>query len=165
MGVRATLVCALMVKGQLWGLVSCQKKKVPWYCSPAERDALGWLCQDVPAMLETRLQSEYSQRVQSLAGRRCTLINTVRSLEFSELMLADKNTDLLSVVDSDGFALMVDDAIQVTGVTPGTERIRALNQSRLTPHIVCAIPAGSHRTVSGVAARRIAISQRVGRAG
>ena len=143
MGTRATLVCALVVHGQLWGLVSCQQKKEPWYCSPTERDALGWLCQDVSALIETRLQSELHQREQTLAGRRRTLINAVRSLEFSELMRADNNADLLSVVDSEGFALIVDDAIQVTGVTPGTQRIYALNRNRLTRHPT-ANPYASH---------------------
>ncbi|MCF8167310.1 MAG: GAF domain-containing protein, partial [Rhodoferax sp.] len=131
MGVRATLVCALVVRDQLWGLVSCQQKKDSWYCSPVERDALGWLCQDLSALLETRLQSELSAHTQALTLRRRTLIDAVRLLEFGELMRPHNNADLLAVVGSDGFALMVDTAIQATGVTPDPDRIRALNQSRL----------------------------------
>ena len=134
MGARATLVCALVVKDRLWGLVSCQHKHAPWYCSAAERHALGWLCQDLSALLEARLQSEHSARERCLAGRRRTLMDAVRALELSALMRPDHNADLLGVVGSDGFALLVDGSIQTTGVTPHPERIRPLNQSRRSRH-------------------------------
>lgn len=132
MGVRATLVCALVVKGRLWGLVSCQQKQKTWYRSPAERHALGWLCQDVSALLETRLQDELRHRENHLAARRRTLMDAVRSLEFAKLIRTKDNADLLEVVGADGFALLVNGSIQTTGITPSRERILQLNQSRLT---------------------------------
>jgi PAS domain S-box-containing protein len=134
MGARATLVCALVVNDRLWGLVSCQHKNQPWYCSVAERHALAWLCQDVAALVEARLQSELSAREQCQAARRRTLMDAVRSLELGELMRPHNNADLLGVVGADGFALLVDGAIQSTGLTPSPEQIRALNQSRLNRH-------------------------------
>lgn len=146
MGARATLVCALVIKDRLWGLVSCQQKIEPRFFSPAERDALGWLCQDISALLEARLQSEHSELEHSLALRRRRLIDAVRSLEFGELMRANNNADLLAVMGSDGFALIVDQTIQATGATPSLERIRQLNQSRLQQH-PGAEPYASHALV------------------
>ena len=134
MGVRATLVCALVVRGRLWGLVSCQQKQETWYRSPAERHALGWLCQDVSALLETRLQDELRQRESHLAARRRTLMEAVRSLEFAKLIRAKDNADLLEVVGADGFALLASGSIQTAGITPSKERILQLNQSRLSRH-------------------------------
>ena len=61
-------------------------------------------------------------------------MDAVRSLELGELMRQHNNADLLGVVAADGFALLVDGAIQTTGYTPGPEHIRALNQRRLVRH-------------------------------
>lgn len=51
--------------------------------------------------------------------------------EFKELICPDNHADLLGVVGADGFALLVDDAIQVTGITPDIAHILALNRRRL----------------------------------
>ena len=136
MGTRATLVCALVVEDQLWGLVSCQQKNEPKYFNQAERDVLSWLCRDIAAQIEVRAIRERSDLVNSLSERRSKLIDAVRANKFNALICTENNSDLLEVVGADGFALLVDDAIQVTGITPAIPRIMALYQRRLEvkPH-------------------------------
>jgi PAS domain S-box-containing protein len=128
MGARATLVGALVVEGRLWGLLSCQQKHAPKSFTPAERDVIGWLCDDLSALIEARLIRARHAHERSLAARRQTLIESIRALEFKALMRADHNADLLGVVGADGFALVVDEAIQTSGHTPEIARIQALQR-------------------------------------
>ncbi len=125
MGARATLVGALVVDGRLWGLVSCQNKNEPKYVTPADREALTWLCEDIATQIEIRLMRERSERLHSLDGRRHRLIASTRQFDFRHLMQAN-NADLLGVVDADGFALVDDRVILTTGCTPDQIRIREL---------------------------------------
>ena len=131
MGARATLVGALVVDDRLWGLLSCQQKNDSKSFAPAERDILGWLCDDLSALIEARLIRARREHERGLAARRQTLIESIRALEFKALMREQNNADLLGVVGADGFALVVDEAIQTSGHTPGTVRIRELYRRRL----------------------------------
>jgi PAS domain S-box-containing protein len=130
MGARATLVGALIVNGQLWGLVSCQQKNNPLYIGPAERDVLGWLIEDIALLIQSRLTRQRLDRGSELTQRRQTLIAAVRLHNVHELMHAGNNADLLGVVGAEGFALVVDNQIQTTGKAPSIERIRKLLQQR-----------------------------------
>ncbi len=131
MGARATLVAALVVDGNLWGLLSCQQKHEPKYLGPSERDAIGWLCEDIAALIQETQLRERRKRECDLTVRRRKLIEAVRTDTFQELMDPGRNTDLLGVVGADGFALVVDDSIRTTGRTPGIGRVRELLQRRL----------------------------------
>lgn len=131
MGVRATLVGSLVVEGQLWGLVSCQQKEAPKYLSPAKRDALEWLCEDLAALFEVTQLKKRREREHDLTRRRRKLIETIRNMDFRELLRTGDTADLLGVVGADGFALVLEDAIYVTGRTPDIERIRELQNRRL----------------------------------
>ena len=62
----------------------------------------------------------------SLDGRRHRLIASIRQFDFSYLMQAANNTDLLGVVNADGFAMVDDRVILTSGSTPGMSRIREL---------------------------------------
>jgi len=58
MKVRAILVGALVIDGELWGLVSCHHTTDPKYFGPDERDALRWFCEDLAALIEFQLLRE-----------------------------------------------------------------------------------------------------------
>ncbi len=131
MGVRATLVGSLVVAGSLWGLVSCQQKSEPKYFGPAERDALGWLCEDLSTLIEATQAKERSAREHDLTARRGRLVETIREVDFKELLRSGDTAALLDVVAADGFALLVDGAIHTTGRTPDIERIQELQTRRL----------------------------------
>jgi len=130
MGARATLVGALVVEGRLWGLVSCQQKNAPKYFSPAQRDVLGCLFQDISSLIQAGLVHARSEREQRLAQRRRRLVEAIRALDLKQLMRSENNHDLLEVVGADGFALLVDNDITTCGITPQIKRIRELCRRR-----------------------------------
>ncbi len=131
MAVRATLVGALVAEGNLWGLVVCHHTHGPKHLGPSERDALGWLCENIGALVEARLIRQRRDVEHSLALRRRRLVEAIRSVDLKALMRRGHTSDLLDVVGADGFALIVDDSIQTTGNVPDTARIRELQRRRL----------------------------------
>ncbi len=130
MEVRATLVGSLIVDGRLWGLISCQNKDTPKVFGPAARDALGWLCEDIAALLTEAQLRQRREREDLLKARRRQLIEMLRGFDFRTLMRAGGGKELLGVVDADGFALVIDDEIHTAGITPEPGRIRELQQRR-----------------------------------
>ncbi len=131
MGTRATLVGALVVEDRLWGLVACQQKNEPKYLTPVERDAFAWLCEDMAALIESRCLRERRERERHLLMRRRMLMESIRKLGFEQLMRPENNTDLLGVVGADGFALVINDVVETTGMTPDVARIRELYRQYL----------------------------------
>jgi light-regulated signal transduction histidine kinase (bacteriophytochrome) len=130
MEVRATLVGSLIVEGRLWGLVSCQHKSGPKYIGPSVRDALGWLFEDLAALIEATLSRVSVSRRRILAARRRHLIEAVRQADLKALIHPAHSADLLEVVAADGFALIAKDSILTTGSTPTVDRIRTLQSRR-----------------------------------
>ncbi len=131
MGVRASLVSALMVNGRLWGLVACHQTDGPKYFSPDERDILGWHFEDIAALLETALTKKRREMEYGLAVSRRKLVNEVRVNGLSNLIHQRICEDLLDVVHADGFALISDNSIQSIGSTPTLGRIREMQRRRL----------------------------------
>ena len=130
MGVRATMVGSLVVEGALWGLVSCQHKSGPKYFGVRERDALGWLCEDIASLLEGRLIRQKQVIQAELASRRRRLVDKIREVGFQSLMLLEEGKDLLGVVNADGFALWVDGVVLAIGRVPSTDQIGEIQRRR-----------------------------------
>lgn len=129
MEVKATLVGSLVVEGRLWGLLSCQHKSAAKYVGPGARDALGWYCEDLAALIESTLLRERQARQLDLARRRRDMVEMVRAVDLKSLMQEEcRASHLLHVVDADGFALLHAGAIDTTGHTPGMERIREMQR-------------------------------------
>jgi PAS domain S-box-containing protein len=126
MGVRATLVGALTIDGRLWGLLVCHHTSAPKYLGPGERDAIGWFCEDVAALLGATLNQQRRQREADLAIRRRRLVDAVRTADFKVFMEQGGSADLLGVVGADGFALMTGGSLQTVGMTPEPHRIEQL---------------------------------------
>jgi PAS domain S-box-containing protein len=126
MGVRATLVGSLVIAGKLWGLVSCHHGAGPLATPPADRDALGDLCDDLAAHIGlVRLQRRL-QRQQHLATRRVQLVETIRRIDLRALLRQPAARDVLDVMAADGFAMVVGNSVYRLGHTPSEPRIRAL---------------------------------------
>jgi PAS domain S-box-containing protein len=130
MGIRASLVGALVVDGRLWGLVACHHFAGPKYFGPDEREALGWLFEDIAALIGTALTSQLRSREQFLAIRRRKLVDVIRQVDVKALLREGQTADLLDVVGADGFAVLVDDVIRTAGSTPDRERIHELQARR-----------------------------------
>lgn len=130
MAVRSTMVGALVVEGGLWGLVSCQNTRETRFFGPAERDTLGWMFEDIAALIEATQIRQRREREYGLALHRRRLVDAMGVHDFKSLMQHESRADLLEVVGADGFALLVDDSIQTMGVTPDSDRIRDLQTRR-----------------------------------
>jgi light-regulated signal transduction histidine kinase (bacteriophytochrome) len=130
MKVRATLVGPLIVEGRLWGLVSCHHTNEPKYFGPEVRDALGWMFEDVAALIELTVMRLRRSREYSLSARRRHLIEAVRKADLKALIHPLQSADLLGVVAADGFALIAKESVLTTGSTPAVDRIRSLQSRR-----------------------------------
>jgi len=130
MGVTSTLVGSLVVEGELWGLLSCHDKTGPKYFTAEERDALGWLCEDLASLIQGRLIRQRRELELDLVMRRRRLVEMIRQVDFRILMRQGGSSELLRVVNADGFALQIDDLIQVMGRTPSMQQIKQLQQRR-----------------------------------
>ncbi|MBB1077586.1 PAS domain-containing protein [Rhodoferax sp. 4810] len=130
MGVSSTLVGSLVVEGVLWGLLSCQHKSGPRYFSAPERDTLGWFCEDLASLIQGRLIQQRRELELDLVVRRRRLVELIRQIDFRILIRQGRSRELLDVVNADGFALQIDDDIQVIGRTPNKQQIKHLQQRR-----------------------------------
>ena len=130
MGVRATLVGSLIVEGRLWGLISCHQLREPMPMEPALRDAMQWLCEDLAMHLEATLIKQRSARASELGVLRRRLVERLRDDDLRELLSPGECNDLLDVVGADGFALLDQDSLKLTGKTPSAERIGLLQARR-----------------------------------
>jgi PAS domain S-box-containing protein len=130
MGVRATLTGALTVDGRLWGLLACHHIGGPKYLSPAERDAFGWICEDIASMIGVALNKQRGERRSVLRTHRRQLLDEIRAASFDEYIRQGNSANLLRVLDADGFALIAADSIQTYGSTPAAERILEMQRRR-----------------------------------
>lgn len=128
MGVRATLVGSLVVDGTLWGLVSCHHCSGPLPTPPAERDALGDLCEDMASQISLARLRRQKQRHQHLSMLRTQLMATIRRVDLRTLLCQPAARDVLDVMDADGFALVIANVVHRIGKTPSEPRIRSLLQ-------------------------------------
>ena len=129
-GVSATMVGSLIVEGALWGLVSCHHTNGPKYFGVQERVALAWLCEDIASLIESRLVRQKQVIQADLAMRRRRLVDKIREVDFQSLMQLEGGKDLMGVVNADGFALQVEDVIEVVGHAPSTEQIGEMLRRR-----------------------------------
>jgi PAS domain S-box-containing protein len=130
MQVRATLVGSLVVEDRLWGLVSCQHLHQARFVTSSQRDALGWLCEDVAELIQERQTRQRQSLKASLAQRRRRLIERLRQHGMGQLLRDERSAELLEVVGADGFALMFGTVIHTTGHTPEPARIADLCRRR-----------------------------------
>ena len=130
MGVRATLVGALVVEGRLWGLLSCQHLSGPLYFGPTAREALEWLCEDIATLIEMTEIRQRREREYRLANCRRRLVEAIGLVDFKSFMQHGGQSDLLDVVGADGFALIAENTVETMGYVPETSRILELHRQR-----------------------------------
>ena len=126
MGVEASLVGTLVVDGRLWGHLSCHHESGRKYLGPAARDAFGWACEDVAALIGATQTRQLQEREHALSALRQRLVQKIRSADFNSLMQDRDSDDLLEVVGADGFALVMGHQVQVCGCTPSADQIKRL---------------------------------------
>ena len=128
MGVRAALTGALMVEGRLWGLVACHHLGGPKYLGPAEREAFGWICGDLAALIGATVTRKSVERISELATLRRKLSERIREADFRELIQQAQGANLLAVLDADGFAQVAGNSVDTFGRTPELSRIQEIQR-------------------------------------
>ena len=125
MGVRASMSISLIVRDRLWGLISCANHTAPRRIAfelRAACEVLGRL-----ASLQIAAVEEHDAEI-ARAGRRDIRVALAKALRVGQVLegaLANP-TELMSIVNADGVAVLSGSDIQTCGVTPSLAEIDAL---------------------------------------
>jgi light-regulated signal transduction histidine kinase (bacteriophytochrome) len=128
MGVRASMSISLVVRDQLWGLISCLNHTGPRRVSHDIRSA----CEFLGRLVSLQIAAfEDRERLAARASRRATeeaLHRAMREFAGDDVLaaLAAHPTNLLSLVDAAGAAAVSAGAVLTCGRTPPREVIREI---------------------------------------
>ena len=126
MGTLASMSVSLIVKGKLWGLISCHNA-TPCQVSVEKRTACEQLGQLLALCIETREDgAELQFRLEVRRIMVETLGRLTKGADFID-NLSDVFPELLRFARAGGVAVVVDDRILTYGDTPDHETIRALS--------------------------------------
>ncbi|KXU87203.1 ATPase [Caballeronia megalochromosomata] len=125
MGTHASMSVSIVVRGQLWGLVSCHDhdaRIVPFNTRVAVEHLGHMLSLQIEAK-EERAEGEYLAALRRTMGR---LISAMGEHENFVAGLQTVPKDVLSFARSTGAAIVFDDRITLLGSTPDEDTVRAL---------------------------------------
>ena len=125
MGTLASMSVSLVVRGKLWGLISCHNHE-PRTLDFHTRAA----CEHLGELLSLQIRAkEENQEIETLHELQRISLKIVSGLGDSDATLralADDSRGLLGLAQADGAAVVFDDNCWITGTTPGREQILAL---------------------------------------
>ena len=124
MGVKATLVMSLMVRGKLWGLIACHHYTSSKRLNYRERQTCSSLATLMSLFIEKKINEFNAQRSLSMANH----------LSLSDLVECIENpgsnkkyiNQILATAGADGFVLVQGDNLFTQGVVPSHEDILRL---------------------------------------
>ncbi|SAK75407.1 two-component sensor kinase [Caballeronia glebae] len=125
MGTHASMSVSIVVRGQLWGLVSCHDHNariVPFNTRVAVEHLGHMLSLQIEAK-EERAEGEYLSALRRTMGR---LVSAMGEHEDFVAGLRAVPNDVLSFARSAGAAIVFDDQITLLGSTPDEDTVRAL---------------------------------------
>ena len=125
MGTHASMSVSIVVRGQLWGLISCHDhdaRIVPFNTRVAVEHLGHMLSLQIEAK-EERAEGEYLAALRRTMGR---LISAMGEHENFVAGLQAVPNDVLSFARSAGAAIVFDDQITLLGSTPDEDTVRAL---------------------------------------
>lgn len=125
MGVASSLSFAIIIDGELWGLIACHNSK-PIYVSHKKRA----LCETISKALSmgaskmSRIHEQDRELV--FYNELYELLDKVKSTQDPQDYLFREGNHLLSLFDCSGFVLATKDKIDMFGVTPLPEDIKKI---------------------------------------
>ncbi|MDQ2821857.1 MAG: ATP-binding protein [Pseudomonadota bacterium] len=125
MGTMASMSVSLMVKGKLWGLISCHNA-LPMPVGFEERAACEQLGQILALCIGAR---EDAQELSFRLEVRRIMVSMLAGLTHGQNFIDNLRNvfpELLQFVRADGVAIVVDDQVLAYGDTPDQEQVRAL---------------------------------------
>lgn len=125
MGTAASMSVSIVVRGQLWGLVSCHDH-APRHLGYQARIA----CEHLGRLLSLQVQAleenaEVGQRL-GLHQRVLRLVALLAESDGTLQRLVDPDLDLPSLVDAEGAAVVLNDSCWLMGTTPPADAVREL---------------------------------------
>jgi len=126
MGAKATMVLPLIKDGELWGLISCLHHSTPKYMPYESRIPVEFLAQIMSQMMNDREKMDYygyrSQLDQTLHQLAAAL---ERTKTFEQALVSGK-VNLLTTIDAQGVALIINGKLTLLGKTPTEQQIGLL---------------------------------------
>ncbi|SAK95282.1 two-component sensor kinase [Caballeronia fortuita] len=125
MGTHASMSVSIVVRGQLWGLVSChdQNARIVPFATRVAVEHLGHMLSLQIEAKEERAEGEYLAALRRTMGR---LISAMGEHENFVAGLQSVSNDVLSFARSAGAAIVFDDRVTLLGSTPDEDTVRAL---------------------------------------
>jgi light-regulated signal transduction histidine kinase (bacteriophytochrome) len=125
MGTRASMSVSIVVRGQLWGLVSCHDRAPRFLSFPtrAACEHLGRLLSVQVEATEERAEVEQRHELRELTLR---IISQRADLDASLLGLLNEPAPLLRLTQASGVAVVLDDACRAFGDVPPHADVLAL---------------------------------------
>lgn len=125
MGVGATLTISLIHKKKLWGLISCHHYS-PKYLGLDLRTAVKLQGHFITSQIDIRELNEDYELSKKITESASELIAKKVSLDRKSFMDMVSDPNLLLLCNASGAAILIDNQIYKTGLTPGDEDIRKL---------------------------------------
>lgn len=123
----ASMSISIIVRGQLWGLISCHHA-TPRAVSFQTRTACELLGSVLSLQIETKEAQAQNQRLLSLRRKIVQMLAAMADLDSVIGGLRSMPDVLLDFVDATGAAVISEAAVDVYGQTPDREQIEALTQ-------------------------------------
>ena len=166
MGTRASMSVSIVVRGQLWGLVSCHDRDARFlsFQTRAACEHLGRLLSVQVEATQERVDVEQRHELRELTLQ---LIAQRTDLDASLLGLLNDPAPLLRLADASGVAVVLDDACRAHGQVPAVDQVLALaewirhrrDESFASDRLAAAWPAAATWDEVGAGVLAISISQ------
>ena len=125
MGVASSFSISLLYRDELWGLIACHNY-TPRFINYKAREASKLIGQIISSALEYKQDEENVVKNLSFNSALETLSLTLRNGDNVAYAISGHDTTLLNVTDAAGAAVIYEDKITTSGVTPSKEQIGKL---------------------------------------
>ena len=160
MGVRATMSCSLIVRGRLWGLVSCGHESGPRFVPFELRSACEAIARLVSLQIAAFEDRELERHRADRQPLRASLVEAMREqhldVDILDALLSQPD-DLLALVGARGVAILRDGGIRSVGRAPDVATIEQIARWLDTrDEVVCSTSALSRELPAAKGASAVA---------
>ncbi len=125
MEVGASLTAAIIVKGQLWGLIACHHKTAK-YLDFYQRESCRFLAQMFSTELSLQVNTVLINQVKHSESIRRQLVLQMKGESNVVKALSEENVKFTQLISCGGGAIFIKDRWQVIGITPKEEQLKGL---------------------------------------
>lgn len=135
MGVSATVVCSLIVRGQLWGLIACHHYTKATIGHDLV-EVLRWISGIIASDIQHNEERQHDNSLNRLKERAKSLLHQLKQCDLSitTFIHRDLTSQLSKLVNADGVAYVHNDLVVTSGEVPTEQSILRI-KSKLEPHL------------------------------